>query len=52
MEEKFICGSECIYMEGSTYVRQSHMKKMWPLMGTLMEDSCFCNHSLWKEPHM
>ena len=42
MEDKLICGSECLYMEETIHVKQSEMKKMWVLTVTLWEDNYFC----------
>ena len=31
MKDNFFCKDECLYVDDVTYVKQTEMKKMWPL---------------------
>jgi hypothetical protein len=35
---QFFCESECFYVEETTYIKQTNLKKGWPLTATLLEE--------------
>ena len=38
IEDKFLCASVCLYVEETTFVKQSDIEKGWPLTATFWKE--------------